>query len=195
MTRTFTESKAFTLIELLVVIAIIGILAGMLSPVLVSARKRAQRVECGGNLSQFGKAVVMYALENAEAYPTNLVSLVDEGYLDNVRIFTCRSDDWRDTPKRESDLTAALADTHCSYSLFTKQTNGVPMSATVRSTTMLMCDKDGEHGNADAKHFGGNHDDKGGNVLFADGSVRWVRAKAWNADTWQEADPDSAIGY
>ena len=53
--------KGFTLLELLIVIAVIGILAGLLFPVLGAARDSAKRVSCMNNLKHLYLANVMYA--------------------------------------------------------------------------------------------------------------------------------------
>lgn len=58
----------FTLIELLVVIGTIGILAGLLLPVLSRARERGRAIQCINNLKQMGLAITAY-VDDTEYYP------------------------------------------------------------------------------------------------------------------------------
>ncbi len=58
----------FTVIELLVVIAIVVILASFILGALVSARRKAQRTQCAGNLGQIQHALQLFLGDNG-TYP------------------------------------------------------------------------------------------------------------------------------
>jgi len=59
--RPQTERRAFTLVELLVVIAILGILAGLLVPVINAARRKARLTEAQNDIHQIGTAITAYS--------------------------------------------------------------------------------------------------------------------------------------
>jgi prepilin-type processing-associated H-X9-DG protein/prepilin-type N-terminal cleavage/methylation domain-containing protein len=63
------RATAFTLTELLVVIAVIGVLAGLLLPVLLQAQARGRSAQCVSNLRQWGVALNLYANDNGGYYP------------------------------------------------------------------------------------------------------------------------------
>lgn len=62
--------RGFTLIELLVVVAIITLLAGILFPVFARSREGARKTTCVSNCGQLGKAVLLYAPDFDERFPT-----------------------------------------------------------------------------------------------------------------------------
>ena len=185
----------FTLVELLVVITIIGILAALIFPTFGKIQEKARRTSCMNNLSQIYKAMVMYGSDHDDAYPSNLVALVAVAYIDAAESLKCRSDRWRQVATTASNITAASANTYCSYNLMVKGGNGSPIAASSPSAVMLVCDKNGGNGNVTATGFGGNHRDEGGHVLQNNGAVKWIDAANWNTNIWGGADIASAVGY
>jgi prepilin-type N-terminal cleavage/methylation domain-containing protein len=77
MFRNATTETGFTLIELLVVVAVIGILAGLLLPVVSSAKARAKRTACLNNLKQINLGVHMYTDDHGDVL--SLVSADSSG--------------------------------------------------------------------------------------------------------------------
>jgi prepilin-type N-terminal cleavage/methylation domain-containing protein len=80
----------FTLIELLVVIAVLSLLAGILLPVLWTARASARQSSCVSNLHQIGLALGMYR-EDYSDLPPHLSTLVG-AYITSPNILHCPND-------------------------------------------------------------------------------------------------------
>jgi prepilin-type N-terminal cleavage/methylation domain-containing protein/prepilin-type processing-associated H-X9-DG protein len=64
------KKKGFTLIELLVVIAIIAMLLAILMPALNKVKRLAQRLVCGTSVKGLGTAMMVYAQDFEDEYPS-----------------------------------------------------------------------------------------------------------------------------
>lgn len=69
MPNAHPRPHAFTLVELLVTISVIGVLAGLILPLVGSLREQALRRSCGGMLRQWGVALLGYSADNRGMVP------------------------------------------------------------------------------------------------------------------------------
>lgn len=193
---------AFTLIELLVVIAIIAILVAILIPVLSKARESAQRTACVSNLRGIGVGMKLYAnehngdsptkgggpLDNGDSffiwlgYATYLGRLYDGGYVPDYNTFYCpgqmvKEGSWFDIYGR----------TQFHKDDWRKETR--ILSTYVQRPQVIATEarREGSHAVAACCRENGNlipHLASGKNVLYYDGSVRWLAGHEDNNFRW-----------
>ncbi len=176
------RSAGFTLIELLIVIAIIAILSAVLLPALASARERARRNVCMGNLKQLHLAFQMYAEDNDESFPprqdalwANAAASVYPRYITNGRSFWCPS-----ARNRDVRASAMVDNTNCESSFAFAY--GLTLLNRSASSVPLISDRGVYNPTFNTTNYpelqtanlrAGNHEN-GINVIHVDGSAAFV---------------------
>ncbi|MCP4267359.1 MAG: type II secretion system protein [Candidatus Brocadiaceae bacterium] len=186
------RSKGFTLIELLIVIGIIGLLAGILLPVLSRAKESARSTQCASNIRQIGMGLIMYANENGEAFPQDTTTVVERPamrslnllfntYVSDSKIFKCPSDATvtNSTTAGMSISTAndSFDQVECSY--------GYDYTHTQADDAGVALISDRPPTNPSAIANSPNHNGRGQNVVYIDGHVEFVNSPLAG---WYEAD-------
>ena len=172
-----SRNGCFTLIELLIVIAIIAILAGMLVPTLNQAREKSRRSNCLNNLKQIGYQIRIYSSDYAERFPsapggsgTTLASygLITNAFAPYYKIWICPSD-----KGVVVSTGGGFTSTNLSYTY-----GGFGLTETVDPDTPLACDRTTGDIQSSAPWTTNTwtHKSDGGNVLYADGRVVFVRS-------------------
>ena len=173
-------NKGFTLIELLVVIAIIGILAGILLPVLSRARESARKTQCMSNVKQIGMGLIMYANENSETFPSSTASnpamaslnLLYDTYISDNKVFNCPSDT---TVTAATNAGMSVSTSGGSEAFTSTQSSyGYDRSHTQAddADVALLADRPP----SDTTLSSDNHNARGQNVVYVDGHVEFVNS-------------------
>lgn len=199
--------QAFTILELLVAVAIIAILAALLVSVFGGAGENAHRAKCVSNLRAIHTAVTRYAGDNNGAVPigyrldkkqfnTTLYSgssnkwvllgvLLEAKYIEDARILFCPSE--RDPTqayntsknpypiKPGTNLQGAYA---CNPLVNWGTASAPPEWPRLQGLgrTPLLADGAGMPDRVDSRHRDGI------NVIFTDGSARWVPRKDFETE-------------
>ena len=97
------RQSGFSLIELLVVMSIIGLLLGLLLPVLARSREEANSLICTTNLDSIFKATYLYTTDHDEYLPNFAyldtkkewwITQIADGLDRNLEIYLCPSDQY-----------------------------------------------------------------------------------------------------
>jgi prepilin-type N-terminal cleavage/methylation domain-containing protein len=201
------RTSAFTLIELLVVIAIIAILAGLLLTALGRSREQGNRAACMSNLRQLHTLVSGFAADNDGALPVGyrlgqkqfnttlytaantqyvlLGKLLAVGTSKEPRVFFCPSEhdttqayNTKDNPwpiQAGKNLQGGYA----TNPLVDWGSAGFPQNPAKLNTlerVPLIADGVGMPKRVDSRHKDGV------NVIYTDGSARWVAREKFNTD-------------
>jgi prepilin-type N-terminal cleavage/methylation domain-containing protein/prepilin-type processing-associated H-X9-DG protein len=202
--RRARATRGFSLIELLTVMAILAVLSGLLFPVIAKSREQARKTVCMSNLRQIGMALSMYASNHAGLIPPtgdapwraiehiwngtlNPPRYIGLGYLHEKfgygvapQMYYCPAAEGRnrmDWPDHSWSCWEKVgpdwpqATCGCSYVYRETGFGGDKILARNAETPAMVMDFQIE---LNISHPRYNHFLQGVNILFYDGSVKWV---------------------
>ncbi len=186
------HSKGFTLIELLIVIGIIGLLAGILLPVLSRAKESARRAQCASNIRQIGMGLIMYANEHEDTFPQDTTTVVERPamrslnllfntYVSDKKIFKCPSDV---TVTKETNAGMSLSAANDSFNQI-ECSYGYDYTHTQVDDAGVALVSDRPPADPSAIANSSNHNGRGQNVVYIDGHVEFVNSPLAG---WYEED-------
>jgi len=212
--RLTPPHRAFTLIEILVVIAILAVLVVLIFPIASKAMQSAKQAACASNLRQIGAGVALYRSENNLRLPTQRPGTVQDtfwlweggptylgmlypDYVKDYQVFYCpgqdNTNDWflnRGIKHFKRGLwgTEAILSTYVQRNAdYSPPLPGEEDRFATRAIAACC-----RHGITLIPHGS-----RGPNVLYMDGSVRWLAGNQANnyrpfeqstRDFWTEAD-------
>jgi prepilin-type processing-associated H-X9-DG protein/prepilin-type N-terminal cleavage/methylation domain-containing protein len=196
----------FTLLEILVCIGIIALLSAIVVPVTTKVREKSRQATCTSNLHQWSLAFNAYVQDNDSCYPSER-HWINEKAFDTNKIVACPSFTCVETTG--NDCRGRYLSKGYSYNGFlsfaVENTNsGLPEPRIAYTTTTILL-MDGYYprghnifGNTElAKILDQEKDDPevglvwrrhqgGGNVLFCDGHVKWLRPESISTESFND---------
>jgi len=150
-----------TIFSVLGVVVLPVMLLGVLSPSLCRSRESANRVKCASNERQIGQALLLYAESLGGRYPDRLEDALLTQDI-TAEVFCCPSSNDEKSPGATPQEQAAhLSEAHhLSYVYL-----GKGMTTAAPAEAVLLYE------------ITANHDEDGGNVLFADGHIEWFNKR------------------
>ena len=168
--------SGFTFIELLIVLAIVALLWGLLMPQLSQAPELESRLACGKNMKELYIAMDTYAQDNNGNYPTaqNWCDLLVKQSEEIEKLLMCNSN----------------KDARSTYAI---NPNCQPSSP--NDIVLLFETKAGwnQHGGPELL-TNENHQGKGCNILYNNGTVRFERTGGLELEKWK-AEQETALKW
>jgi prepilin-type processing-associated H-X9-DG protein len=160
---------------------IVALLMGILMPALARTRQIAYRMVCGTNMSALGKAMLIYANDYNNKFPTssNWCDLLIEHAEVSPQCFRCKGVFGSRAARCYKGVSGKL----CSYAM-NKNIEGLGANAPPDMVLLFEAGPGWNQSGGPESLTTDNHRREGCNVLFVDSHVQFVKAKDINDLKW-----------